>query len=683
MDPEPMDIDPIDLPGGSNFHDVTALLAKAAGDMKPGDLILADGFSLQDAMGAFEIGEPRFDSGMVSEININPPFNPLSPMLPEEICWLMDRSFVCEMEWHAGYTLSQTVFTVLFVHHLRDIDPDFLARDFAWDGKPSQPLELITVVLRSFIFGLLKCCDLAWRELSKERVHDAEDWQSEKCDVSLLEGVPVNHVFQKLEEASRWLQTSPKAKSSWVKPLLVRIHLRMALLQLMDSNLSHEYAKLPLLVADIRNQIQAIDNSPKPRPEAGSVAHRALDPNVARRLNFYIPLQILQLPPENQAWANLQASLSGMAEISILSNTASVGTWEIVGLLRGWCPPLYRSLPLLRSAIQSAFFDGVLVMNKYPLNHIVNRFFVETLDLTYDSYARAVKQRWTGSDPPPLSNIERNLVTGHVKAMWFNPPRRRRYLIKSLIDWHELYAESSYISSELAPVLGLDMVSRAQNVALLYRLTVIREIVFSGFQMSLYTSEEKAFAYWHAAHIIELHLNTLDELEPGISSTSRTHHELKFNSAFLSALQLMSTAMFLVTSQKMTISWERMRLNFLRRYKWAFISEYDDVDVPVVGHPQFPEFMHYCTDVQKDGMDSPAACFELAIHILSSLLSSPTGWAGKWSGDRLQFIRDLIHVCEGLVTLPSTLEEISTFDFKTLVWNPDANPWFPYIQKAT
>lgn len=73
------------------------------------------------------------------------------------------------MEWHAGNALSHTVFTFLYVHHLEDIDPDFLT---GGPSDSSRPLELITSVLRAAVIGLLKCCDLSWRELSKEHVKD-------------------------------------------------------------------------------------------------------------------------------------------------------------------------------------------------------------------------------------------------------------------------------------------------------------------------------------------------------------------------------------------------------------------------------------------------------------------------------------------------------------------------------
>lgn len=133
------------------------------------------------------------DSGMALEQDVVVNFDPLAPLLPEELCWILDRMFAAEvnrtrslslcrspvqmypcpqMEWHTGNTLSQSVFTLLYVHQLADINPDLLPPEYLAQSDPRRPVECVTVVLRAAIFGLLKCCDLVWRELSKKRVHD-------------------------------------------------------------------------------------------------------------------------------------------------------------------------------------------------------------------------------------------------------------------------------------------------------------------------------------------------------------------------------------------------------------------------------------------------------------------------------------------------------------------------------
>jgi hypothetical protein len=85
--------------------------------------------------------------------------------------------FICplsgaQMEWHSGYTLSQTIFSFLYVHSLKDIDPDLIPGGSPPRTDTLRPPELITVVLRAAIVGLLKCCDLTWRELNKGNVYD-------------------------------------------------------------------------------------------------------------------------------------------------------------------------------------------------------------------------------------------------------------------------------------------------------------------------------------------------------------------------------------------------------------------------------------------------------------------------------------------------------------------------------
>ena len=38
-------------------------------------------------------------------------YDPLTPLLPEELLGIMDQLLSYEMAWHTGYPLSQTLFT--------------------------------------------------------------------------------------------------------------------------------------------------------------------------------------------------------------------------------------------------------------------------------------------------------------------------------------------------------------------------------------------------------------------------------------------------------------------------------------------------------------------------------------------------------------------------------------------
>jgi hypothetical protein len=50
------------------------------------------------------------------------------------------------------------------------------------------------------------------------------------------------------------------------------------------------------------------------------------------------------------------------------------------------------------------------------------------------------------------------------------------------------------------------------NVVLLWRLSAIREVILSGFQLELFSLEEKPVAYLYATQVLDTHLDCLDNL---------------------------------------------------------------------------------------------------------------------------------------------------------------------------
>lgn len=79
---------------------------------------------------------------------------------------------IYKMEWHAGYTLPQTIYSCLYVHYLADIDPEVFPFQEPLHRESIRPTALVAVVLNAAISALLKCCDLSWRELIRGRLHD-------------------------------------------------------------------------------------------------------------------------------------------------------------------------------------------------------------------------------------------------------------------------------------------------------------------------------------------------------------------------------------------------------------------------------------------------------------------------------------------------------------------------------
>ncbi|KAI0806725.1 Mak10 subunit, NatC N-terminal acetyltransferase-domain-containing protein [Fomes fomentarius] len=669
-----------DVPGGDSFEDVTSLFVAAGEDMEPEEVILMDNFTLMDAMSAFEIGEPRLDSGMILEEQRRPPFDPLTPLLPEEVCWLLDRSFACEMEWHAGKTLSQSVFTILFVHHLPDINPEYLSPE--GDEDPARPKWLTTVIVRAGILGLLKCCDLAWRELSKNKVYDVEDWHGEKCDVSLLEGINAEIIVNMLDAACDWLRQADLSDAH-TEALCDRLLLRKALIKLYRLDLLQESADLGFHIAVARGLLHRVRASQQTSLPPGSPVTLAMDPYIARRLPNFMPIRVTDLPPPDETWDALDRYLQYWGEVGHLVNSHSLLRWETAGSLQY---ALHRkpAASFHRSLVQSLFFDQGLILGTHRSIWLVGQFFYDTIGLSYSTILQHLVASAPANQQATMRDvIERRitkLVVPRIRSHWYNPPRRRRRLMKEVLQWHMLYdmmskdiAQHKPSNPEAAAILAA-----IPRTAQLWRLTACREIILSGFQQELYAPDEKPIAYWYLSLVIDYHIGCIEDLLPVVPSGMPAYRELKFQADHLAALQMICIALVALTAGYINTPWRRISLNFLRRYKWLFDPEFDKL-VPAQPIPDLYAFPPALDELLQDELYSPSASFQLAQDILLGIANSQE-WIGHWSGDRQSYVRNLADICDRLkLAAPSSMVELPSFNLRTLQWIPDVHPWFPTV----
>lgn len=91
---------------------ITHLSRYQRADMHHGQMAHAAGFTLLDSMGAIEIMDPRMDSGMfpvpadlvaecdrlsLERSSSAPSFDPNANLSAADVCWIMDRTFACEV----------------------------------------------------------------------------------------------------------------------------------------------------------------------------------------------------------------------------------------------------------------------------------------------------------------------------------------------------------------------------------------------------------------------------------------------------------------------------------------------------------------------------------------------------------------------------------------------------------
>lgn len=212
----------------------------------PGQMVCSASFTLMDSMAALQIMDPRMDSGIYPipphliadcdkfpqrDVTI-PQFDPDARLSATEICWIMDRLLACEIEWHKGASLSQTIHTCLYVHSLSSISPR------ASQVKGESPNLLVCRVLRPFLIALLRSVGLVWDEVAKGNLIDGEDFNCDKGGISLLEEVSLDEVEAWLGDAISYIQALGDSRyhshysscdiltSDEAEALLVRIQLR-------------------------------------------------------------------------------------------------------------------------------------------------------------------------------------------------------------------------------------------------------------------------------------------------------------------------------------------------------------------------------------------------------------------------------------------------------------------------
>ena len=125
-----------DCPDGSHSEvsgpvwlDIQPLLSRLSDVLRPGELVHNEHFSLFDAMSAIEIGNPKMDPGPLQptqtrSLEEEAPLRLSNSMTVKVIDQLMAQ----EASWYGGNTLSQTVFTCLYMLHPERYDTTTLIR---------------------------------------------------------------------------------------------------------------------------------------------------------------------------------------------------------------------------------------------------------------------------------------------------------------------------------------------------------------------------------------------------------------------------------------------------------------------------------------------------------------------------------------------------------------------------
>ncbi|KAG8905863.1 hypothetical protein FRB99_008074 [Tulasnella sp. 403] len=687
--------------------------------------------------------DPRMDSGLmpVDDPDPNapprpPPFDAQTPLTAEEISWVLDRALAAEMDWHSGRFMANTIHTLEYVHHLADMSYSYPIPQSEAD-KRIRPKELIPTVLRPCVIGLLKTCDLVWRQFSQPSyLYDGEDYHSEKFDVSLCETVQTPRVIEMLDSAESWLLASPGQcyfASKVVQTgtqfelelpnrdmLLLRVQLRRSILRAFAQQADASGAGQATCFRDARLLLDAILAIPAPaEPEPTSPARSAFDPAVSRRLVVVTPLKPLPLSSQQEAWATLRGILDCMVTLFDVAGRGTAIEWMMLLLLQA------RSVPPRTAIVRSM---TVTVIRSRSAKWIMELPFMQAAYVPLDSLALLTSSYdqnpyentilAVGQPRLPITDIESRLqeVLEHFfLTLNQNRPRARRNFAKVLFAWHKIEEDMAKVLAPIRNSLShmqsvVRITQRAPLVIHFLRFTIIVEYILSGFELDLYTPSEFPFIYWYTTGICGSLITTLEELKklehsndyrfaPPVSSPDNPGTTQQDRMAWIDsqvmwyeALRGMCMARFvalvpLVDTPSLfpQLDLERQRMNVHKRFEWTVPPPHEKTDLTDMARPDWDAYVmnvarlqaKKAEDLRTRQMNLLSSAKETLINLRGRAgASSATGLCeGLWVDSCTSLIRSCTKALRMYRPRASTVEATDD-DAADDGW---AHPWFPDI----
>lgn len=704
----------------ATFDDVTDFFNSAAEELESGQLLFMQNFTLSDAMSAIEIMDPRMDSALVPP-GVTPPevpfTDPHAPLLPEEVCWVLDRTMSAEMGWHSGYALSQTLYTSLYMHQITPVSQhDNIPPYFpSWKYDPSRPIALVSIVLQAGLMAIVKTCDMVWRELNKGYVFDLEDFNADKSEVSLLEGTQIPIVIRQLDKALVWIGRWQTVHTEWQKALHDRISLRKHLF-LAVTTPEGQTAERTTHVLNALACYHSVRAGPEPpEPPPSSQLHASFDPAINRRLIVNMPLKVIELMPIADAWKALQSMLEGMLEVCRMTESTNILEIMMLLNLRGRLPSspnrsayirsLNASLLLYQLSPRSARHSGFLRSHDGGLS-VLHLFCHHLVGLSVGRI-RALSEWRGGTQNMPVTPNElvegtERLLMQHILSLCYNRPRTRRRMSRDLAAWHELWENAVDVAVQVREDASFGKLRRLPLGILHLRLANVVELTFAGFETDLYEQREWPLIYWHMSRVLAQQIQTMKTLfrllqEDSVLPESTQHYARSYGT-YSKALQSLCYATLLALftrppkdlnisklSQPPTVD-EALLLE--RRFKWAFGSHSKPTRYNDDARPNLGMWMQFAArteerEVSEIAEEASKEFKEARVHLLNLMEQSVWKAAGGACGQLMhEFLMSCLKVCNVQISALETVsDETDTGGEELNKWSFEHSPWFPTISR--
>ncbi|WFD17833.1 N-alpha-acetyltransferase, non-catalitic subunit [Malassezia caprae] len=649
------------------------------------------GYALHDLMNALEAMDPLMDGGMEYPAALLPaqerPIEPRVPLpvslAPDELCWVLDRLVACELEWLAGATLSQTLYTCTYFHEcvLRDVVPS----EHWCHG-----------VLHAYLIATIKGCALQWLELTRNRVADGEDFSGDLGGIALPDGIDENDAATQLsaaasripDEHAASLQLRLRWRQHWLLALgamtsevpdLTAIHLHLSVCRRAWDKLQPGAAAADILPL----QDAALARMPRHM-------QAFFDITLSRHFSTSIPMRPLPLRESHAVWDWWRCVLREEVELPLsLLSTDRVSCWWMHVRSQALAFQQSTPIPFLRSLASTYVSDGYTCAGgTRDLLHLASSWLEEWTSLSMDDlYTRLewldVRYAFLTHHSEPSAGQARRLnrflqrlaglLADHLGTYVANRARQKRSFGKAYAAWADLLDEavalSAHMASALPSVCPSDLLVRPVQCLL---LTSMEQALGAGLELGLYDNDELPCLFWLLAEVkgeLGALLSAVPAGAPWLASFQHAVAAERHLCAAQSLARLSPSGDRTRVQNALT-----RRLKWLRRPAWCTRARLHVVTQPDshTAEPLWDQWTELeqrsCSDVRTRVLQHVDACHTHCSARLDAATNDP--WLLLCRASDAALMRGVHEACVALG------EWARAAPAATLVWRASSHPWY-------
>ena len=502
--------------------DVTIRFNDAASALKTGQLVKHDDFTLFEAVSALEVLDPKMDQGFGEDLEDE--YDVSRPLRPEEVIGIMDQILCLEVGWHLGFSLSQTLFTSIYIDRILWPEPRTLEKtQFHLTRTPLEGLPLVQLVLRSYCLATIKACYYVHSVVSGQHYYEEEDFATQLFHRELLHRFDSDNIQLLLDEALSWVE-SATIEHTLKTALECRLIFRQELLNSFQADQDHPQSRprshlscVPLLAEIKRTTV------------LGKEVEEAFSLKVQRTLASSVPPRPMVAIQFSEAVLHLERLCYDATDVYQLCDIR--GSENL--LLAFWTFMSHKPLPsvYVRSLAQSLLYHDDKIISKQPLKDFVISD-LESLVLPNDPLLDPDngKQQTSPDESQRLHKLVEEFISrctqpylNYFRTCCLNRCRIRRTLCHACVEWDNLQAEAEELDSDLRIFTNEESVEYAPSMpptysyplsswAYHYKLLQLERTIQMGFELSIYAPDELCGMYWYLSHVCATHLSQLDRM---------------------------------------------------------------------------------------------------------------------------------------------------------------------------